>query len=318
MRYLLALCGMIWAVAGWGQQIGQNTDFMFNYFHHNAAVAGTTKCPDIRLGYRTQWVGFEGQPQTAYASIHAAINGRKSITKSKHGIGGYVESDVTGPLSTTSLYLAYAYHFQFNRKWMVSAGLFAGFQQFRFNVNNVNVDDYTDPLLLSSSSTFIVPDLAPGIYLYDENWTFGLSVKQLLGNPITEIGSESFPETKGNTRLRRHVSLMASRQFGDEDGFHFTPAALLKFVGGSTPAIDLNVFANYKRVIGVGVSYRSGDAIAAMMRLHFLKIFTLGYAYDITTSRIRVASSNSHEITLGISICPSGSVQGRIPCAAYR
>src|SRR5690606_42139042 len=60
--------------------------------------------------------------QTVYANVHAAIKGKSGINKSKHGIGGAVESDVTGPLSSTSLYLAYAYHFQFNRKWMMSAG----------------------------------------------------------------------------------------------------------------------------------------------------------------------------------------------------
>lgn len=319
MKYLLFIGVILFlSVAVSGQQISQNTDFVFNYFHHNAAVAGTTTCPDIRLGYRTQWVGFEGQPQTAYASIQAAIKGRNSITKSKHGVGGYIESDVTGPLSRTSLYLAYAYHFQFNRKWMISAGVFAGFQQYRFNVNDVVVDDYSDPAISSSSSSFVIPDIAPGIYFYDKTWTFGVAVKQLLGNPISDLGTTSVPETDGSSRLRRHVSVMASKQMGDEDSFTFTPAVLLKLVGGSTPAIDLNMFVRYKRIIGIGASYRNGDAIAGMLRFHFLKYFTLGYAYDFTTSRIRVSSSNSHEITLGISVCPTGSVQGKIPCAAYR
>lgn len=319
MRPLIVICLVVVSISGLhAQQISQNTDFMFNYFHHNPAVAGTTLCPDIRLGYRTQWLGFEGQPQTVYANVHAAIKGKGGISKSKHGIGGAVESDVTGPLSSTSLYLAYAYHFQFNRKWMMSAGVFAGFQQYRYDVNQVNVDDFTDPTLFNSSSSFIIPDFAPGIYLYDKSWTFGVAVKQLLGNPISDLGSTSIPEIGGMSRLRRHVSVMASRRLGDEDSFSFTPAVLLKLVGGSTPAIDLNLFAEYKKVIGLGASYRNGDAIAAMMRIHFLKYFTLGYAFDFTTSRLRISSANTHEITLGISVCTTGSVQGRIPCAAYR
>lgn len=319
MKKLLAIGAFLIVSTGVvGQQVGQYTHFMFNYFHINPAVAGTTVCPDIRLGYRTQWVGFEGQPKTAYASIHGAIQGKNRITKSKHGIGGFVESDVTGPLGRTALYLAYAYHFQFNRKWMMSAGVFVGFQQYRFDVNEVVVNDFDDPALQNSTSSFLFPDITPGLYLYDKSWTFGLAVNQILGNPITDLGTTSIPEVGGMSRLRRHVTIMASKQFGKEDSFTYTPAFLLKFVGASTPAIDLNLLVEYKKIIGLGASYRNGDAIAAMLRLRFLKYFTLGYAFDFTTSKLKIASSNTHEITLGISVCPRGAQQGKIPCAAYR
>lgn len=307
---MVIICAL-WSSTAFAQQTSQNTHFVLNYFHLNPAVAGTTVCPDIRLGYRTQWVGFEGAPKTAYASIHAGIKGKNKMSKSKHGIGGFVESDATGALGRTSLHLAYAYHFQFNRKWMLSAGIYAGFQQYRFDINDVRVEDQLDPALIEGSVTsFIVPDFTPGLYFYDKSWTFGLAVNQLLGNPIKELGTES--------RLRRHASIMASKQLGNEDSFTYTPAVLLKFVSGSSPALDLNFMVEYKKVVGLGLSYRNGDAIAGLFRLHFLKYFTVGYAFDFTTSQIRIASSNTHEITLGISVCTSGASQGKIPCAAYR
>lgn len=300
------------------QQVSQYTHFMFNYFQLNPAVAGTQKCPDMRLGHRTQWVGFENQPRTVYASVHGAIQGKNKINKSKHGIGGMVESDVTGPIGRTSLYLAYAYHFQFNRKWMLSAGLFLGFQQYRFDINEVLVENTNDPALQGSTSSFIFPDITPGLYFYDKSWTFGVAIAHIVGNPIPNLGSTPIAEVAGASRLRRHVSIMASRRLGDEEKFSFTPAAMLRFVSASTPAIDLMFMAEYKKVIGLGLSYRSGDAVAALMQVRFLKYFALAYAFDFTTSRVRIASSNTHEVTLGISICPRGTQQGRIPCAAYR
>lgn len=300
------------------QQTPQYTHFMFNYFHINPAVAGTVKCPDIRLGYRTQWEGFEGQPRTAYASAHALLGAKNGISKSKHGIGGYVEADQTGPLAHTGLWLAYAYHFQFNRKWMMSAGLFLGFQQYRFDVAEVVVNDFDDPALQNSSASFLFPDMTPGLYFYDKSWTFGLTVNQLLGNPISELGTSGLIESSGTSRLRRHVTIMGSKRLGREDSFTYTPAFLLKFVGASVPALDINIMVEYKKIIGIGATYRSGDAIAGLFRLHFLKYFTLAYAYDFTTSKIRIASANTHEITLGISVCARGGEQGRIPCAAYR
>ena len=45
------------------------------------------------------------------------------------------------------------------------------------------------------------------------------------------------------------------------------------------------------------------DAVAFMIKLPFLKFFTLGYSYDITTSRLRVGGANTHELILGIYPC---------------
>jgi hypothetical protein len=51
------------------------------------------------------------------------------------------------------------------------------------------------------------------------------------------------------------------------------------------------------------MSYRNQDAVAFMVKLPFLKYFTLGYSYDVTTSQLRVGGANTHEIILGIYPC---------------
>jgi len=293
------------------QQTTQFTHFMFNSFHINPAVAGTQKCMDIRLGYREQWVGFENNPRTAFASVHTSIKGKSTYSKSKHGFGGMAEADATGPIAKTSLYLAYAYHFQFNRKWMVSAGLYLGFMQYRLDISKVFAENFLDPVLLNGSrNSFVFPDITPGIYAYDNNWVFGVTMQHAIGNRIPGVGDE--------TRLRRHLTVMASKTFGDRDKLSFVPAVLLKSVSKSSPALDFNFMADYKQKIALGVSYRTGDAFAALMRIQMFKMISVAYSYDITTSKIRIASANTHEITIGISACPRGQQQGRIPCAAYR
>jgi hypothetical protein len=40
-----------------------------------------------------------------------------------------------------------------------------------------------------------------------------------------------------------------------------------------------------------------------MLKVPFLKYFTLGYSYDVTTSKLRVGGANTHEIILGIYPC---------------
>ncbi|MBK8615138.1 MAG: type IX secretion system membrane protein PorP/SprF [Flavobacteriales bacterium] len=61
------------------QQIAQYTQYVFNQFSVNPAVAGSKDCLDVRLGFRQQWVGFPGAPVTAWASLHGATAQRQAL-----------------------------------------------------------------------------------------------------------------------------------------------------------------------------------------------------------------------------------------------
>ncbi len=50
--------------------------------------------------------------------------------------------------------------------------------------------------------------------------------------------------------------------------------------------------------IGVGLSYRTGDAIVAMFELQVASNFRFGYAFDYTITEISNYSSGTHEVIL--------------------
>ena len=60
-----------------GQQTVQFTQYIFNGFAINPALAGSRPCIDIKLGYRNQWVGFEGAPKTTFASANGELKFKK-------------------------------------------------------------------------------------------------------------------------------------------------------------------------------------------------------------------------------------------------
>ena len=132
---LLACLALFLASTGArAQQIAQYTQYVFNQFSVNPAVAGSKDCLDVRLGFRKQWLGFPGSPSTGWASLHGAIrNKKKPFVKSRHGIGGFVESDKAGAYGYSHLYLAYAYHIQMSQDYMISMGFFAGLKQFKLD-----------------------------------------------------------------------------------------------------------------------------------------------------------------------------------------
>lgn len=287
------------------QQIPQYSQYMFNHFSINPALAGSKECIDARLGYRKQWVGFDGAPTTAWVSMHGSFrNEKKPYQNNKHGFGAFLETDETGPLAFTMFNVAYAYHIQLNEKWMTSFGVFLGVQQHKLDAGQVTLSNFNDPAIGNGGSAFVVPEVWPGVLVYNDNTFYGFSIRQALGNAIGDIGLES--------KLTRHLLLNGGHRFRSRGKVAFIPSTLIKISGGSPMAIDLNLMMEYEQVFAIGASYRNVDAIVVMFKLNFLKFFTLGYAYDLTTSKIKVGSSNTHEIILGISACPRDNAQNKI------
>lgn len=279
-----------------GQQTAQYTQYVFNMFSLNPAVAGSKDCLDVRLGFRNQWVGFPGAPTTGWASLHGSIRKKgKPYRANRHGFGMVVEADNTGALGYTSFNLAYAYHIQMAKDYFMSLGLFAGVQQEKLDIGSVNVLNNNDPVLDGRSSVLLYPNISPGIQIYSKTFWLGLTIHQALGNKFKDLGVDS--------RLNRQFFLTGGKRFRMSKYMSVVPSTLMKIAPGAPLALDVNVMLEYRRKVGLGVSYRNQDAVAFMIKVPFLKFFTLGYSYDVTTSRLRVASSNTHEIILGIYPC---------------
>ena len=75
---LLACLALFLASTGArAQQIAQYTQYVFNQFSVNPAVAGSKDCLDVRLCFRKQWRGFPGSPSTGLARLHVGIHTKK-------------------------------------------------------------------------------------------------------------------------------------------------------------------------------------------------------------------------------------------------
>jgi len=294
------------------QQNAQFTNFLFNSFALQPAQAGLNKCLDARVGYRNQWVGFENNPRTVFISAHQRID---KISREKgiiHGVGLVLEADNTGFTSRTTMNAVYAIHVPITRKTRISFGVGLGALQYRFDASGVRVlgpNTGVDPAIDNSQAEFSFPDIKAGIWLYNKYWFAGLSGHHVTGHTFDNIGAD--------LQIQPNFNLMAGRIFSGGNKLSYIPATQLKFTGNSTPSIDVNFWVDYDDAIALGVAFRSEDAVAGMLKFSFLDYFTVAYAYDITYSRVRLGSSNSHEIILGLSACPRNQKAGFVPCNAY-
>ncbi|MFZ1666632.1 MAG: type IX secretion system membrane protein PorP/SprF [Flavobacteriales bacterium] len=311
MRTAALTLALATGLAALAQQTAQYTQNTFNMFAINPAVAGSKDCIDVRLGYRQQWVGFPGAPVTGWATIAGSIRPKgRPYRANRHGIGAFIEADNAGPLGYTSVQGAYAYHIQMRRDFFMSLGFFAGVRQEKLSLGDVNADDNTDPALANNGSVLIVPDVTPGVWLYGKNTWAGLSIQQFLGNRVKKIGTD--------TRLSRVFIASLGHRYRIDKSLSVVPSGLLRLSPGVPMSMDLNVMLEYKKKIGIGATYRNQDAVAFMLKVPFLQYFTLGYSYDVTTSKLRAGGANTHEIILGIYPCsPLNPAKAIVRCPIF-
>lgn len=311
MRLALLLLLLVATSSVRAQQLSQYTQYVFNQFSVNPAVAGSKDCLDIRLGFRKQWMGFEGAPTTGWASLHGSIRQKgKPFVANKHGIGLFLESDNAGNWGYTRMVLAWAYHMQMSRDYFFSFGFFGGAQQMKYDIGNSTLVQYGDPALDGKSSSVVIPEITPGIFLYNKKAWGGISMHQALGNKIKDIGTDS--------RLARQFMASGGYRLRMGRNTALVPSTLIKFSKGAPPAWDVNAMVEWNRKFALGAGYRTGDALTVLMRVSFAKYFQLGYSYDVTTSKLRLASSNTHEIILGITPCGQEDASRRmINCPAF-
>lgn len=286
------------------QQMSQYSHFVNNYFAINPAMAGSAPCLDLKLGYRRQWIGIDGSPATAFTNLHGNFGQKGS---NFHGIGGLVETDDTGPLSFTSLALAYAYHMKASRNSMFSVGVSAGMHQYRADIGGMILADPSDLAITGPASSFIYPQINFGLWWYREDRFIGFSMRNLVENRIPQSGAG---------RLRRHYEVMAGKNIQLNDEFQFKPAAQIKYVASSRMSLDVQAMMDYNSKVALGLGFRSEHGLTGLVKIDMFKYVNLSYAYDMTLNKLRLGGRNTHEVTIGIQACPTGEAK-YIPCAAY-
>lgn len=278
---------------GNAQQLPIYTQFMFNSYVFNPAVAGTHNYYQVKLNNRFQWVGMNDAPQTNSLSVYGPHKSKDM------GFGGYIYNDVTGPTSRNGLYGSYAYNFSFNEMMRMSLGLSAGVIQNRVDGTRITLFDPSDPMLLDAVSSDFSPDATLGLYLYAPTFHVGFSAHQLFGNAI-----KLFEDDTGLNKLKTHFYLTGGYYYFINFDFAIEPSIIVR---GSMPApvqVDFCLKGHYKNILWLGFAFRSQDAASFLVGYNHDNRFRFGYSYDMSFSPINHHNSGSHEIFLGMRFSP--------------
>jgi type IX secretion system PorP/SprF family membrane protein len=264
------------------QQMPFFSQYTLNHYAINPAATGIGDDIPLALSYRKQWASIPQSPSVQYISGHMRIE--KAM-----GVGAKLINYKAGPLRKTGGELTYSYHLLLKDGVNLSFGLSGLFYQFYLDKSDMNVEVPDDIIFMGNEKMFVA-DAIFGTYLYGENYFAGLSVPQLFNRNV-DLKTDKVLQEK----QVRHYYLHGGYKFDINTDFTLEPSLLVKFMESGLYQLDINALAEYKKMVSLGLSYRSSDAIVVQAAYRY-KEFQFGYSYDITVSKLNTVSSGSHEI----------------------
>lgn len=276
------------------------TQYMFNDYLVNPAVAGTHNYFQIRANSRIQWVGMTDAPRTMSVSMYGPWEDKSM------GYGGYVYHDVTGPTSQTALNGTYSYNMPINESMRISGGISIGFMQYRLDGTEIySGENNNDPALTGGVDTRFVPDASVGVYLYSSYFYVGLSAHQLLGWRVSDEVDGPAPGTNPNniagegvSRLKQHVYLSGGTHFWLSRDFTLQPSILVKALFPDQYQAEINAKVTYQNQVWGGLSYRTSDAISVLLGYNYENKVYFGISYDVTVSDLARYTSGTYEVMI--------------------
>jgi type IX secretion system PorP/SprF family membrane protein len=303
------------------QQLPQYTQYVFNNFLLNPAVAGIENYTDAKLGYRTQWTGLTGAPVTSFLTVNAPLGtdftegdaasfGSGSDNPSSrlytqnyqaaaphHGIGFSVVNDKAGPIQQTNIAGTYAYHLGLAPRLNMALGVSVGMNHTILNTSEVVTANPFDPAIANGNNSQWKPDIGAGVWLYSAGFYVGASVQQLL----TQNLYFSTTTTAVNvSKTVPHFFATAGTKLYVSDDITLLPSILLKEIQPVPLTFDLNLKASFQDKFWIGGSYRRNDSFAALAGFNLSSFINVGYAYDATTSSLNTVSNGTHEIIISL------------------
>ncbi len=308
--YILAFLFVSGSVVS-GQQLPIYSQYLYNKFLINPAVAGSDGYTSWNLTAREQWVGYSGAPRTFSVSGQTRFLKRSYILKGNSsgkqvyrpksdgrvGVGGYIFSDRNGLISRTGLQGSYAYHTWLRNSTQLSFGLsFTGYH-YKIDQTQISFEDPDEPWLNNELRRGIfVPDASFGIYLLNLRYNVGFSAEQLFGGSA-KIGSRAYKYF----RMDRHYYLFGSYSFELNSMMELDPSFLVMMSEQFRPHADIGLTYTYNKAFWTGLSYRTNGAIIANVGVKHNKMF-IGYAFDFTLQEIQRITYGTHEITIAVKL----------------
>jgi type IX secretion system PorP/SprF family membrane protein len=268
------------------QQDAQYTQFMYNTINVNPAYAGSRGVLSVFGMYRAQWVGLEGAPNTAAASIHSPIE------NSRVGLGLTVSNDQIGISERNTVSTDFSYTINTSDSYKLSFGLKGSASLLNVDYNKLNKYDKNDPKFQNNIDNQFSPNIGAGVYYHSDKLYAGVSVPFILETKHFDDNTNSVAKDA------LHYYFIGGYVFDVSESTKFKPAFLIKSVKGAPLQADLTANFMFHDKFVVGGAWRWSAAVSGLVGFQVDSNWFVGYTYDSDTTKLANYNSGSHEIFL--------------------
>jgi type IX secretion system PorP/SprF family membrane protein len=280
--FTLLLTGLMY-----GQQDPHYTQYMYNQNILNPAYAGSRGDLSIGLLARTQWVGIQGAPDTQTLNIHGAL-------ANNLGLGLSVIHDQIGPAEETNLMLDVSYTLPVSTSGNLAFGVKGSYNFLNVDLVNGTIRNDEDDAMFTKNVDHAAPNVGAGLFYYTDKFYAGISTPNILQGQTYETLSTVINDVSDSM----HYFGTLGYVFDLSENLKFKPSTMVKLVQGSPVSIDLNGSLFINDMFEVGLSWREGDSIDAILGVQASPDLRIGYAYDHTLTHLGDYNSGSHELML--------------------
>jgi len=274
-KKLLLLLFLVTSILSFSQQDAMYTHYMDNTLSINPAYAGSRDALTILALHRSQWIGFDGAPNTQTITIHSPV-----FTPNT-GLGFSIVNDKIGPLNNLSLYLDFSYRIKFEKSFL-AFGLKSGINLMKIGLDELSTSTASDPAFMEDYQSAFMPNFGVGIYYYTDKYYLGFSVPKILQNDL-------FNNTTQEDLLDavRHYFFIAGTYFNLSDNVKLKPTTFVKYTPAAPLEVDLTASFIYKDKILAGLMYRTGDATGVLLGYYLTPQMYIGYSFDWSSEHYR-------------------------------
>ena len=262
---------------------------MMNRLVINPAYAGELGFYSASISHRNQWTGIEGAPTTQNLSLHGPAK------KGKLGLGLILFRDVIGVSKENNISFSFAYKIKNKKQASLSFGL-SGSAVFMTNEwSQITTAKENDQSFSSNSPQYVFPDFSAGVFYDAKKYFVGLSIPKFIQHDLD--GSSNKYSMKSDFSQFNYL-LEAGLKIPLNKSIVIKPSFLARYTQTAPFQIDLNTIVDINNKFGIGVSYRTQDALVLLLQLHASDQIIIGYSFDYTTSKLQKHNNGSHEIFL--------------------
>jgi len=270
------------------QQFPLTTQYLFNPYTLNKAMAGYFNYSEISLNYRREWTNIANGPKTV------RLYGFGNMYKEKMWLGGEIYMDKTGVISQFNATISYSYILQTGAGQRIFFGVWGNYFQNSVSLFNMTGINPNDPLLTNSSAlnghTF---NAGFGI---DYNW-LGLNVGFAMPNALAENNYYNNPQ-KPDFKMQREFLAHVSYLFSFSDTWQLQTFSVYRKTKNMPGNFELSAMTIFKKQAWAGLLYRNTGAIAVNLGGYIGYGLALNYSFEFGTGGINQGSGTTHEITL--------------------